>query len=159
MEEQDAPPRTAAHKKPKQPFLKRGEGVQRRVEAYKYRKPLDVKAGNGREQILPDQFEQQHGAPGGKAAGRRLRDSPERQQQADDSRQTLGSGEEQDESPAQHINGLDRDVQGETAACRTHPAQHASLRALEYLSVSLSVSLYVCLFGLAGPLVLHDVVC
>lgn len=33
--EADAPPR-----KPKQAFLKRGEGVKRRIDAYKYRRPL-----------------------------------------------------------------------------------------------------------------------
>jgi hypothetical protein len=119
MEEQDAPPRTAAPKKPKQPFLKRGEGVKRRVEAYKHRKPSEAKPSSSSEQTLLDQCEQQQGAYVSKAATRRLQNSPGWQHEAYTNLEPLGSAEEQDASPQHaHANGLDRDLRGETAACR-----------------------------------------
>jgi hypothetical protein len=121
VDEQDAPPRTAAPKKPKQPFLKRGEGVKRRVEAYKHRKPLDAKAGNSSEQTLLDQCEQQEGAYVSKAAARRLQNSPGWQHEVYTNIEPLASTEELDASPQHaHANGLDRDARGETAACRKH---------------------------------------
>jgi hypothetical protein len=121
MEEQDAPPRTAAPKKPKQPFLKRGEGVKRRVEAYKHRKPSDAKESSSSEQTLLDQCEQQQGAYVSKAAARRLQNSPGWQHEVYTNMEPLGSTEEQDASPQHvHTNKLDRDPRGEPAACRKH---------------------------------------
>lgn len=56
--EADAPPR-----KPKQPFLKRGEGVKRRLDAYKYRQPLAVEDGSHIEEEHLSEIDQgqQHG--------------------------------------------------------------------------------------------------
>eukprot|EP00879_Flechtneria_rotunda_P016497 GHRR01017265.1.p1 GENE.GHRR01017265.1~~GHRR01017265.1.p1 ORF type:complete len:545 (+),score=240.41 GHRR01017265.1:917-2551(+) len=57
LDRSDTPPR-----KPKQPFLKRGEGVKRRLDAYKYRKQPSGNEQESQSQSTPDQF-QQHALP------------------------------------------------------------------------------------------------
>jgi hypothetical protein len=120
-EDQDAPPRTAATKKPKQPFLKRGEGVKRRVEAYKHRKPSDIKAVTSSEQSLPDQFEQQQGASVGKAAGHRQHGTAWHSDKGA-SKEPYSTEEQGGYYSEQHMHtaGMDRDVAGKTAACMEH---------------------------------------
>ncbi|WIA38456.1 hypothetical protein OEZ86_001780 [Tetradesmus obliquus] len=136
LDDQDAPPRTAAPKKPKQPFLKRGEGVKRRVEAFKHRKPSDVKSGGNSEQSLPDQFEQQQGASVRQAAGHRQR-CPEWRNEEDAYREPYGHTEEQDAYTAEQqtrSNGVDRDAQG-TAAGLSDAARWGVRQAEEDLEL------------------------
>lgn len=132
LDDQDAPPRTAAPKKPKQPFLKRGEGVKRRVEAFKHRKPSDVKSGGNSEQSLPDQFEQQQGASVRQAAGHRQH-CPEWRNEEDACRHPYVDIEEQDAYTAEQqtrSNAVDRGAQGEAALAGTMLAAQVCLYVL-----------------------------